>query len=244
MHKKVEVGQRYGRLIVMKLLPGYKSLCKCDCGNEKIVANYNLCSGGVKSCGCLRRQRPIRNNLTGKRFGHLVVLKELGGNQVLCHCDCGTEKKFRKSSIVSGLISSCGCQPEKIPNVKEGQSKKEKEYDTELSSARLSAGKTQQKISDLLGVSIPVLSQWERGDRHPTPYLKNLLIEWYQAGCPELTPCNDIRAARQSAHLTQAAMSERFHIPIPTITKWENGKTTPAKYLLALIAWKLNSFSR
>ena len=30
-------------------------LCKCDCGNEKIVRKLHLVRGCIKSCGCLRR---------------------------------------------------------------------------------------------------------------------------------------------------------------------------------------------
>ena len=50
---------RYGRLIVL----GHKGkdqrnkhlwLCRCDCGNEKVVVADNLSSGKSKSCGCLR----------------------------------------------------------------------------------------------------------------------------------------------------------------------------------------------
>ena len=44
----------------------------------------------------------------------------------------------------------------------------------------------------------------------------------------------------QTACLTQAAMNKQFNIPLPTISKWENGKTKPPKYLVNLIAWKLN----
>ena len=54
-----EKGHRYGRLTVLKQTESIKYvgtfwLCKCDCGNEKVVAGKNLRSGGTKSCGCLR----------------------------------------------------------------------------------------------------------------------------------------------------------------------------------------------
>ncbi len=31
-------------------------LCRCDCGNEKILAGYRLTRGNDKSCGCFRRE--------------------------------------------------------------------------------------------------------------------------------------------------------------------------------------------
>ena len=52
-------GLRYGRLVVTEYKGKdhrYKHLwlCKCDCGNEKIVVSDNLSSGKSNSCGCLR----------------------------------------------------------------------------------------------------------------------------------------------------------------------------------------------
>lgn len=33
----------------------YYWLCKCDCGNEKVILEYNITSGNIKSCGCLHK---------------------------------------------------------------------------------------------------------------------------------------------------------------------------------------------
>lgn len=86
-----------------------KLRCKCDCGNTIDIAKANVINGHTKSCGCLRKSKNIRNNIVGKKFGKLTVLKELGGNKVLCHCDCGNEKIITKSNIIKGIIKSCGC---------------------------------------------------------------------------------------------------------------------------------------
>ena len=58
-------GQRFGRLIVLKLIPKEERtwsnkekayLCRCDCGNEVIVRQRSLLGARVtKSCGCLRK---------------------------------------------------------------------------------------------------------------------------------------------------------------------------------------------
>lgn len=56
----VEVGQRFGRLIVLELMSAAKrrqARVKCDCGNEKLVAAGNLTSGHTRSCGCLHSER-------------------------------------------------------------------------------------------------------------------------------------------------------------------------------------------
>ena len=54
-------GLRYGRLIVLKCegkddKGRYLWLCRCDCGNEKIIVGDYLSSGRVKSCGCLKEE--------------------------------------------------------------------------------------------------------------------------------------------------------------------------------------------
>lgn len=61
-------GKRYGRLKVVKYI-GIKDthkayLCKCDCGNEKIMKSSDLRSGRVRSCGCYRTQYMINKNTT------------------------------------------------------------------------------------------------------------------------------------------------------------------------------------
>ena len=54
------------------------------------------------------------NNLTGKRFGRLKVIKYYGSNKNgralwLCQCDCGNTKVVLGNSLLSKLTFSCGC---------------------------------------------------------------------------------------------------------------------------------------
>lgn len=55
----------------------------------------------------------IRNNLTGKRFGRLTVIKLMPKNKrktyYECLCDCGNTKIVRSDSLTSGSVQSCGC---------------------------------------------------------------------------------------------------------------------------------------
>lgn len=61
MAKRIDrKGLRYGRLYVVDCVgKDHRGkilwLCKCDCGNEKIVVGDNLSSGKSNSCGCLRK---------------------------------------------------------------------------------------------------------------------------------------------------------------------------------------------
>lgn len=54
-------GQKFGRLTVLSRYEENNRryaqwLCKCDCGNTKIVRTDLLKSGGVRSCGCIARE--------------------------------------------------------------------------------------------------------------------------------------------------------------------------------------------
>lgn len=54
-------GQQFGRLTVEKYIGSNKGrnarwLCKCNCGRETIAVGYNLKSGDIQSCGCLRKE--------------------------------------------------------------------------------------------------------------------------------------------------------------------------------------------
>lgn len=53
-------------------------------------------------------------NLLGKRFGNLLVIKEIpttgGRSKWLCRCDCGNEVIVIGSKLISGNNKSCGCR--------------------------------------------------------------------------------------------------------------------------------------
>jgi hypothetical protein len=60
------VGMRYGRLVVVEPAPSNaksknkQSLCRCDCGNTKVVTNSQLRNGKTKSCGCMKTESAMR----------------------------------------------------------------------------------------------------------------------------------------------------------------------------------------
>lgn len=67
MKLKNELGNRYGRLVVLKRAGSYRYrgtrsvaatwLCQCDCGNTTVVSGSHLRSGRVQSCGCLNAEK-------------------------------------------------------------------------------------------------------------------------------------------------------------------------------------------
>ena len=129
-------GERFGKLLVLSRSSNYKTekgksivrwLCLCDCGNETVVGSDSLRRGNTKSCGCYRGESSSKrklSNLTGKRFGRLLVIKQANhhiqkrGKKVVCWkclCDCGNETIVYSDHLMSGHTSSCGCyQREKV----------------------------------------------------------------------------------------------------------------------------------
>lgn len=111
-------GMRFGKLLVQREVErknGYRHwLCFCDCGSEITVYQGNLTSGGTNSCGCISLGRPI-NDLTGKRFNFLTVIKlsdkktSNGGVLWDCLCDCGKTTTVVGSSLLNEDTKSCGC---------------------------------------------------------------------------------------------------------------------------------------
>lgn len=58
---------RYGRLTPGQHLKGQGWLCRCDCGESKIVTGNHLRSGAVVSCGCFHEQQQRAPKLHGMR---------------------------------------------------------------------------------------------------------------------------------------------------------------------------------
>lgn len=118
-------GKRFGILTVIgkvNVKRRWEALCKCDCGNEKVVSAKGLVRGDTKSCGCQTNQlRSIGRsaNLLGKSFGKLQVVAQGKGistgrlnrynNSWICKCECGGTTEASSNSLLSGNTTSCGC---------------------------------------------------------------------------------------------------------------------------------------
>ncbi len=107
--------KRYGSLVAIRHIGtgnnGAIWECLCDCGNLKDMQGYLLRRGSVKTCGC---RININDNLTGKKFGRLKVLKEGGRHKdrsILweCSCVCGNTLRIKARNLRSGETKSCGC---------------------------------------------------------------------------------------------------------------------------------------
>lgn len=125
------LGERFGRLVVVKAINGSEYLCQCDCGNTCPATKGSLLSGSTQSCKCLRKELTIKMgksrliDLTGQRFGMLDIVRRAekeeavwstGEALFLCQCDCGSEPKIIPSSYLRHLgVESCGCKGGLLP---------------------------------------------------------------------------------------------------------------------------------
>lgn len=123
------IGRRFHRFVVMAFHDSgpreLRYLCRCDCGAERVVGRQALVEGRRKSCGCLRRERFLRefagkpkrrtSKYTGHRFGYLTVVRTTrdrnGYSALECRCVCGRTILATSHSLVSGKRHSCGCDP-------------------------------------------------------------------------------------------------------------------------------------
>ena len=136
---KFQIGYKQGMLtIVEKVMQNGKKmyLCKCDCGNTKLISHESL-KAGTRSCGCLHKQKEY-DNLIGKKYGKLLVIKEVektssSQRRFLCKCDCGKEKIVLGSNLIYGESTSCGCNRGYVENTKINLLKIEKAYPTSKS---------------------------------------------------------------------------------------------------------------
>lgn len=121
-------GQRFGKLAVVRMgepdkWGASRWICRCDCGNETTTSANGLRRGVTNSCGCERytsekqseRSSGIRIDLTGNRYGRLLVLGNAGkdawnGSLWSCRCDCGNLPVIAGASLKVGRTQSCGCR--------------------------------------------------------------------------------------------------------------------------------------
>lgn len=114
-------GQTFGYWKVIKRAETNQSkeaywTCFCTKCNKTIkdIRGSRLRRGESQSCGCNRNY----NNLTGKQYGKLTVLKRAsdhiqanGRKRIawLCQCDCGNLVTVVGESLTNGHTQSCGC---------------------------------------------------------------------------------------------------------------------------------------
>lgn len=109
-------GQRFGKLTVISKEPARADektrwLCKCDCGNTRVITSGDLRTGRRKSCGCAKIK-----DIAGKRFGRLTAIRRTdrfvvhGERKIYlweCKCDCGELVYMTPGKLHENVDSAC-----------------------------------------------------------------------------------------------------------------------------------------
>lgn len=114
----IKVGDRFGRMTVMEVRSGkypsghYKKICicRCDCGETKIVDARNLLSKHVQSCGCLNSELSAARKYRGPnevRFadGYAYLSLENGREAIIDAEDYPKIKGMRWTAGGNGYVS-------------------------------------------------------------------------------------------------------------------------------------------
>lgn len=92
-------GQKFGRLAIVKFShkkEGSHWLCKCDCGNKKVVSSRNLRNGNTKSCGCLQFEQLALHRLKhGHAVGNKLSKEYVTWRAMIQRCTNPNNKKFK-----------------------------------------------------------------------------------------------------------------------------------------------------
>lgn len=113
-------GMVFGNLTVLQKEKSQKGrvrwLCRCSCGQQKIVTAHELKLGKTKSCGCQHYVRGrYYKDISGQRFDRLVALyptlkrNSQGSIYWHCLCDCGQEIDVSEDALIQNKCHSCGC---------------------------------------------------------------------------------------------------------------------------------------
>lgn len=101
-------------------------------------------------------------NISGKRFGRVVVGKHLGKGLWACRCDCGSKKAILSGDLRYGRTRSCGClQLEAVTNLRKTHGGKHlPEYSVWKGMKSRCFRKTHKNYSDYGGRGITVCKRW------------------------------------------------------------------------------------
>lgn len=127
--KDIKIGDVFGNLKVIKIIPPQGKIkmrveCVCEkCGNNKILLARNLLTRKDPTCGCSSTEKVDEKNIQkyiGRKFGRLTIIKYIPREnkkerlKVECLCDCGNKRICVFKSLRSGIITTCGCNMDKV----------------------------------------------------------------------------------------------------------------------------------
>ena len=117
--RKDLVGRKFNKLIVLKLDHTNLNnrhfwLCRCDCGNEVVVAGGHLYTGHNKSCGCYNDILRCQGRLPGEAGYNKIKRGYIKGAQYRNFKFELSEEDFKK--LITDNCFYCGIKPSTVRN--------------------------------------------------------------------------------------------------------------------------------
>lgn len=121
------IGKQFGNLTILSCVEKKRNineshfLCRCTCGEKRIVTLHALKKNNTISCGCLNRTH--WSEIEGRKYGELTVESciekriNLRDSKFLCRCSCGKERIVSFFSLKNNPGISCGCKNQAMSNV-------------------------------------------------------------------------------------------------------------------------------
>lgn len=201
----------------------------------------------------------VRKDIVGKRYGRLVVAKELGNGYVVCHCDCGNDKKIRKWLLIQGYIHSCGCLRKEVAPKrhdvrllsKDGTNLSilaSKNLRTSNTSGVRGVSWSQARMKWVGGIKIKGVEKKRRFDKLSDAveyrktleelYIEPLLEQSHSKQKRPAVPDDELRKEREKAGVTRKTVHDRTGLSIITLRDWEYGYQHPqSEARRLLIEW-------
>lgn len=106
----IRTGDKFNEWEVIEFVGDRKFLCRCSCGEERVVHSYDLRNGNSKSCGHLTKGTSLngRKDMQGERIGEWSIGEYIGNGMYKCECSCGTIKHLSGTYLRTGQSKSCG----------------------------------------------------------------------------------------------------------------------------------------
>lgn len=118
------------------------------------------------------------NNLIGKKFNKLTIIKYMGkdkwGHRWLCLCECGNQKEISENNIKTGQVKSCGCLKNKIKHGHTANGKQSKTYMAWKHMKHRCYNKNNPKYKDYGGRGITVCGRWLDKENGFLNFLKDI----------------------------------------------------------------------
>jgi hypothetical protein len=93
--KRIDLtNMKFGRLTVIEYVGNRKWLCKCECGNEKVVEGSSLRAGITHSCGCFNSDRIAERNLKHGFCNKSIYTTYKGMKQRCYNMNCQAFKNY------------------------------------------------------------------------------------------------------------------------------------------------------